>query len=951
MSTVIFRRNAAFAAIRTSLALSCAMGLASVAQAQDAAAAPSGTATGDEAVIDDAGDIIVTGFRQSLQAALNVKRDSITAVDAIVAEDIAKFPDQNLAESLQRIPGISIQRDGGEGRAITVRGLGAQFTRVRVNGLETVATSTDGASANRDRAFDFNVFASELFNSIVVHKTAEASLDEGSLGAVVDLNTGNPLAGRAGFTGAFSAQASYNDLSDTVGPRIAALVSWRNEEGTLGVSFSVAHSNNETLQLGNNTVRWAQARFDSVDGTRCFTTQNSGGTYVASPACNQAALAFHPRIPRYGRIEQDRSRLGLTGTIQFEPSESTRLEINGLYSKFEEVRQELWAEVLFRSNERSIDVLSPVYDSNNNLIAGTFNDAWVRTENYRRESATEFYQIGGSWDQDIGDSFRFTLLGGLSKSDASIPVETTIVFDDRDAQGYQYDYRDMGSPRLTFGTSVTDPANFQLAEIRDRPSSTVNEFRTVQLRTEWDVMDDLTLKAGAVYRRFSFDTAGFTRDTIVCGNGGADRVLGTLTCSPTSLFGPTAVYGFQVTPDLAQLVNLGRAGQPDGTTTRYIVPNLDATTGFTRLYSRTPAVDAGNTRAVTETVKGGYFQADWRSELAGVEFAMNAGVRYVRTEQSSTGLNNGTAVTVERAYEDWLPSANLAIFASDDMIVRLAVSDVLTRPTLGNLTPGGSVDGFNYRVSFGNPFLQPFRATAYDLAFEWYFAPQSIFSVALFRKDVASFPVSQTISGTYASTGLPLSVIPPSSPAAINPEGQLWTINTIVNGQGAQLEGVEVSVQAPLRFLPGFLSNFGIIANATFVDSDADYTVSGPAVTPGGALVAATRTATLFGLSKRAYNGTIYYEDGGFSARASVSYRSRYIDANSGTGNVFEGYGSTVNVDASVRYAVTENIELSVEGINLTDEYRYRFTDFDADRNYENNHFGRTVLFGVRLKL
>ena len=951
MATIISRRITGIAALRAGLALSCAMVLATAAQAQDVPA--TATPEGEEApaVIDDAGDIIVTGFRQSLQAALNVKRDSITAVDAIVAEDIAKFPDQNLAESLQRIPGISIQRDGGEGRAITVRGLGAQFTRVRVNGLETVATSTDGASANRDRAFDFNVFASELFNSIVVHKTAEASLDEGSLGAVVDLNTGNPLAGRAGFTGAFSAQASYNDLSDTVGPRIAALVSWRNDEGTFGASFSVAHSSNDTLQLGNNTVRWAQARFDSVNGTACFTQPNSGGTYVASPVCNQAALAFHPRIPRYGRIEQDRSRLGLTGTVQFEPSESTRLEVNGLYSKFEEVRQELWAEVLFRSNERSIDVLNPVYDSNNNLIAGTFNDAWVRTENYRRESSTEFYQLGGSWDQDIGDSFRFTLLGGFSKSDASIPVESTIVFDDRDAQGYQYDYSDMGSPRLTFGTSVTNPANFQLAEIRDRPSSTVNKFRTAQLRTEWDVMEDLTLKAGAVYRRFSFDTAGFTRDTIVCGNGGVDRVLGTLTCSPSSLFGPTAVYGFPVTADLAQLVNLGQAGQPSGTTTQYLVPNLDAAAGFTRLYQRTPAVDAGNTRSVVESVKGGYLQADWRSELGGLEFALNAGLRYVRTDQSSTGLNNGAAVTVERSYEDWLPAVNLAFFPTEDIIVRLAASEVMTRPTLGNLTPGGSVDGFNYRVSFGNPFLEPFRAKAYDIAFEWYFAPQSIFSVALFRKDISSFPVSQTISGTYASTGLPLSVIPPSSPAAVNPEGQLWTINTIVNGAGAKLEGAEISLQMPLRFLPGFLSNFGIIANATFVDSDANYTVSGPAVAPGGALVAATRNATLFGLSKQAYNGTLYYEDGGFSARASVSYRSRYIDANSGTGNVFEGYGSTVNVDASVRYAITENIEVSVEGINLTDEYRYRYTDFDADRNYENNHFGRTFLFGVRLKL
>lgn len=172
--------------IRALTRLACGASLAvfavAPAWAQDAAA-------GAEEPVGADDEIVVTGFRASLEAALNVKRDSVAAVDAIVAEDIAKFPDQNLAESLQRIPGISIQRDGGEGRAITVRGLGAQFTRVRLNGLETVATSTDGASSNRDRAFDFNVFASELFSSIVVHKTAEASLDEGSLGAVVDLNT------------------------------------------------------------------------------------------------------------------------------------------------------------------------------------------------------------------------------------------------------------------------------------------------------------------------------------------------------------------------------------------------------------------------------------------------------------------------------------------------------------------------------------------------------------------------------------------------------------------------------------------------------------------------------------------------------------------------------------------------------------------------------------------
>ena len=183
--------------------------------AQDADPAPAATVGAEDTPTEA---IIVTGYRKSLEAALSVKRDSVSAVDAVVAEDMAKFPDQNLAESLQRIPGISIQRDGGEGRAITVRGLGAQFTRVRVNGLETIATSSDGASANRDRAFDFNVFASELFSSLVVHKTAEASLDEGSLGAVVDLNTGNPLSGKTGISAVLNVQGSYNDLSKNVGP-------------------------------------------------------------------------------------------------------------------------------------------------------------------------------------------------------------------------------------------------------------------------------------------------------------------------------------------------------------------------------------------------------------------------------------------------------------------------------------------------------------------------------------------------------------------------------------------------------------------------------------------------------------------------------------------------------------------------------------------------------------
>ena len=912
-----------------------------------------------DAAADEGEAIVVTGFRQSLEAALNLKRENVGAVDAIVAEDIAKFPDQNLAESLQRIPGISITRDGGEGRSITVRGLSSQFTRVRVNGMETVATSTDGASANRDRAFDFNVFASELFSSLVVSKTAAASLDEGSLGAVVDLNTGNPLGGKAGFKAALSVIGSYNDLSKDIGPRVAGLLSWRNDAGTFGASVSAAYSKTSTLELGNNSVRWAQARFDSVDATNCFTTQNSGGTYVPSAACNQAALAFHPRIPRYGEVAHDRERLGLTGSVQFSPSDATKISIDALYSKYDASREEKWGEVLLRSNERSINVASPVYDANNNLISATLNDAWVRTEHYLRESSTEFYQVGGTWDQDLSDNFRFTMLGGVSRSNADIPVETTIIFDDRDAQGYSYDYTDMERPRLTFGTSVTNPANFQLAEIRDRPSNVTNRFKTAQLRTEWDVTEGFTVKAGAVWRRFNFDTEAFTRDTAVCGNGGTSLVTstsGTIACSPTSLFGPAAVYGFPVTTALSELFTLGRAGQPSGNTNSWLVPNLAATTAFTNLYSRPLVNDAGNIRGVQESTKGAYLQFDAKGDLLGLEYALNAGIRYAKTDQSSYGLVSGVAATVKRSYDDWLPSANLAVYPTESTIIRFAIADVMTRPTLGSLTPGGSADGFNFRVTSGNPFLEPFRATNYDLAFEWYFAPQAVLSVALFKKDVKTFTQSASITGaTFAQTGLPASVLNPSSPAALNPALQtqpIWTLATTVNGSGATLKGVELAAQIPFSaFTSGFLGNFGILANATFIDSNANFNLQGPAIAPGGALQNVALTNTLSNVSKRAYNGTFYYDDGAFSARVMVSYRGRYHEGASGTGNLLEGYGATTNVDASLRYKLTEWMELSVEGNNLLDTYRYRFTDFDADRNYENNHFGRTLLFGARFKI
>ena len=927
----------AMRSIRTLTRLACSASLAALtvgpAWSQDAA--------GEAVASED--EIVVTGFRASLDKALDQKRDSISAVDVIVAEDIAKFPDQNLAESLQRIPGISIQRDAGEGRAITVRGLGAQFTRVRLNGMETIATSTDGASANRDRAFDFNVFASELFTSLVVHKTASASLDEGSLGAVVDLNTGNPLGGKEGLTLVGSAQARYNDLTKDVDPRLAGLIAWTNADRTFGVSASIAWSDYGTDELGNNTVRWAQAPFRSVDGVTCL----SGSDFVANPSdgCIEVAEAFHPRIPRYGLVHHDRSRLGATASIQFEPSENTSISIDGLYSKFKETRDEYWGEVLLRSNERSIDLSNYTIDANNNLIAADLDNVYVRTERYSRQSETEFYQISGRLEQRLTDTLGVNLLAGFSKSQADIPVETTLAFDDRDATGYRFDYSNMKYPVLSFGPGIEDPAAFELAEFRDRPSYQTNKFKTLAADFDWDVADRFKLLAGGFYRQFDFDTVQFSRDSTYCA---------AFTCAP-------GTNGLPVTSDIAEIFNLGDAGQPDGNTNAWVVPDLDAGTALIDLYGRPAVLQEGQQRAVTEKTYGGWFMTEFETDLLGVRLTGNAGVRYVKTDQSSSGFTGGSFVTVKRSYDDWLPSFNVNLHPTETIILRGAIAKVMTRPTLGTLSPSASVDQFNFRVTTGNPFIEPYRATTFDLAAEWYFAPGALASVALFAKDIESFPLGTSTQGTFASSPVPLPPLTPGTPAYIavvdgaDPNRE-FEYRTTGNGPGANLTGVELSLQLPFSVFSDSLRHFGVLGNATFVKSDVDYTVPGPlAYDPTDnrleAQPADTYTQPLLGLAKRAWNATVYYDDGKFSIRTSAAWRSGYNDSTSGNNNIFEGYGSSFNVDASIRYQVTEQLELSIEGTNLTDDYRYRFNDIFAERNYENNHYGRTFLFGARFKI
>lgn len=910
-------------------------GLAIPAQAQ--------TAGDDEAVEE----IVVKGFRSSLRQSLTLKRNESGVVDAIVAEDIADFPDLNLAESIQRIPGVSINRMNGEGRQITVRGLGGDYNRIRINGMEAQNTSggTDSSGgSNRGRDFDFNTFASELFTGITVRKTASASVEEGAIGATLDLRTARPFDYDEGLTLATSIQGGYNDLSDEFNPRFAGLISHRNDAGTFGALLSLAYSDREILEEGFSTVRWQDGNFRSVDGVDC-------GDNPADPGCaaiDTNSLVYHPRIPRYGRLTHTQERIGVTGALQFRPSDKTEILVEGLFSDFSAERDEEFLEVFFRSQEGDIDVSNYTIDTSRNIVdSGTFTidpvgngTHPVRSEHRFDELSTDFSQLTATLTHDFSDRFRLFALAGTTDSEQDVPKQTTILYDAIDqVVGYTYDFRgNHRTPAIDFGSlDVADPAQFAFTEFRDRPQFVENTFTNLAAHLEFDISNNLTVSGGLSYKEFEFDTTEFRRESVygsrICDNN--EDVNFFYECDLDG-DGEPDIPGVPLTPDLVTMVSgFGSGlGMPSGNDTSWISPNVSAAASLIGIYS-IPLEEGSrdqNIRAVKEEDIGGWVQLDFSGSLGNVGVRGDIGVRYVETTTASTGLVNGEPVTVERDYTDTLPSMNLVFDMTEDFLVRLGLAEVMARPTLGNLTPGGSLNSFEgppFSYNAGNPGLDPYRATNLDLSLEWYFAEDALLSVGFFDKDVDSyFLTSDSIIVPYSQTGLPLDFPPASSPLEValsaggDPEVE---VTQRTNGGNAKVEGFEVIYQQQFTFLPGIWGNFGFTGNFTRVD-----------------------TKEIIGFSEDAFNATLYYEDDKFSARVSMASRDAYqTNAPNSAGRDERGYDGTTNVDVAMAYKLNDTMDVTLEVLNLTDEYENQLFDI-ADLVYVHHHTGTEYILGFR---
>ena len=953
-----------------------------------------GSAAAQQVPVEAPQTIIVTGMRAAMESALNKKREDNGMVDVIKAEDMGKFPDTNLADSLQRIPGVVIDRDAGEGRSVTVRGLGQDFTRVRINGIEGLATTggTDSSGgANRSRGFDFNVFAAELFSSLTVRKSSSADVDEGSLGATVDLQTTRPF-DLKGFNASFSVKERYNDLSKKTNPRLAFMVSNTFADRTIGVLVSGAYSKRQVLEEGASTVRWdngpssggwcapmgvTPANPTNSTATTCGPALQGvprlANTAQAVAAYNAASSAanFAPRLPRYGRLTHDQDRLGLTGSIQWKPAPGTRLTLDMLYAKLDATRQEDFLEAISFSRSASqggkpqTSVVDTAYASNGALLHGTYNGVDIRAESRFDELSTVFSQPTLAFEHEFNRAWRINARVGRATSKFRNPVQTTTTLDALNVNGYTLDFRNndrlpaigypfdvnsatgplqiVGVPAVTTGTQPTSVPNTTTSEIRIRPQGATNTNDVAKFDLVWDTIPDrLSFKAGVDLKKFTFDSYEFRRvnnsDTIFAPPAGT--VPGSLT---------TTIDGF------GKGLNL-----PAGTPTSWVIPNLNAIASAYDIYcnciksgpaggpgdftlsSITNGNARGNNRSVSEKDSGAFVMGEFATDVGQFPLRGNFGVRYVETELSASGYlatGGGTLVTVDNKYRDVLPSFNLTANVSKDFLVRLAAAKVMSRPQLGNLTPGGTVATTGtLSITSGNPLLKPFRAKTFDTSFEWYFQKNAFLGLGLFRKDIDTYIQSIRTNIAFRDTGLPLTLLPSGFTGE-----EVFQITAPINTEGGKLTGFEINYQQPFTFLPGKGKNFGTLLNYTYVKSKIEYVVSPTSST--------TITDDLLNLSPESMNATLYYDDGKFSARVSASKRSGFVTRVPGqNNNDVEGKNGSLNVDMSMSYKVNDKLEITLEGVNLTNEANDQFTSRERNSMVVNNVTGREYLLGLRYK-
>jgi iron complex outermembrane recepter protein len=787
-------------------------------------------------------EVIVTGIRHSIARSVDVKLDSNSIVEAISAEDIGKLPDVSIADSISRLPGLATQRVDGRSQVVQIRGMSEQFVGTLLNGREQVSTGDS-------RGVEFDQYPAELINAVTVYKTADASVVGAGLSGTVDLQTIKPLSlGERRMV--FGATGEYNSLGDVSADGDAkgyrASFSYVDQfvDDKLGVAFGYARIDSPFQEEHQKQWWWAN--------TSQWGAPNAGD--------NIAMQGVEGWVKSRGLV-----RDGVVGVVEFRPNENFRSQLDAYYSKFKQ--DEVMHGAMWNSNPWDLGGVTYTNVGTTGVpfggqsfpvvTSGELGNVGIVVRNDSNKRDDDLYSAGWlnsyTWD-------AWTLSLDLNYSKAKREQTTLETYAGYlNNQNVSFNVPVYSSGWANFGVpDLADPANIYLRDVanwghdgRREDSHQEDEIKAGRLDLN-RTFESSIVKGVSVGANFNERTKDKRASVYFADlkNGRAPTLV-----DPANLMSPTSLgfvgIGGLFSFDPYKLIN---AGYYDVTPS----PSVD---------------DLRKNYGVTEDVDTYYAKVDFNMAATDrVTFRGNIGVQYIRTDQSSTGLNvvpdpNGGEPllgpqTSGTSYTDTLPSLNIVADFGDGWISRFGVGKTLMRPPINYLAADSSagVDPIDHTWSGsgGNPKLEPYRANAFDISLEKYLGDAAYVGVAFFYKDLDTYIYSQTFTDWDFSSYT-------NNTPNIVPVSNIGNFSTWYNGTGGYMRGVEGSATITGDLFTEVLSGFGLQLNASYTESSID--PDGP----GG-----SSTDTIPGLSKVVANGTIYYESNGFAVRLSERYRDEY---------------------------------------------------------------------------
>jgi TonB-dependent receptor len=893
------------------------------------------TATESNPVAPEA-KVIVSGIRASLSSSLTTKRIQDGVVDAVSAEDAGKFPDTNIAESLQRVTGVQIQRNNGEGRYISVRGLGPEFNNVLVNG-RTMTSDTGG------REFSFDLLSSDLISKALVYKTSQAFLPEGGIGSTVDIQTARPLSGKVGHSSVVNVSDSWDSNSKKNTPNLSGMYSFANDDRSFGVTGSLSYTDRASKQNKAVTDAWNYRDVSIINGDL-----NSKGLTMADVTTKKL---YMPQS--YGFQQENESRKRLVGnlTVQYNPSPTWKLTADALYSRLDQKNAVIafsdWNNpqqlgLKYDSNNQVTSFLRPgsIFYANNPALAGpgtllgeaNSNDMIVKGGD--RLSTTQAFGVNSKWAL----APEWKLEGDISTSHTkSKSPDMWVVAGMVPKNG---DVLSFGAtPSITFGDGIADPTAVRAHAVSFGDIRNSDQLHEGRLNLAWnhEMGYFKGIDSGVDYSQRTVERTEWNSDSW-------NAFSGYHVALPSSLFTVTPMDNFM--GGGAKVPSAYLSFDPYAYMNYLNQPSLLAQSNDPALYSDKTKYPNGpmaidytkpNMWGVKEKVSSIFLDSKWEGE----GWSANAGMRMVHVSSASTGisrtllsavkspndttyiLNYGpsSTTTVTNSYNSYLPSANLKFDLTSDMLLRLAASKTETRPTLNQMGVDNWYGGRygDVQTGGGNPYLKPMQSKNYDLSYEWYLSKTSYVSAALFRKDVSNFLETKLVD------------------LKIPQYTEVVHDTRVRNGQSGKIKGAELAGQYAFDNGISWLRGFGVAANYTYVDASATRDTDSGAPTCGYP-----------GLSPQSYNGSVFYENDKFQARISYNWRNHFSVDCGGGSTLPRNRAAYGQSDASLRYNLTAKAAIYADFINLNNARMHEYANNET-QFLTLEDVGRRVNVGLRM--